>query len=843
MNKEIKYNLILWGVIIATILLFSSIFTAHGMETERKAVCYFIDEDDEEDIFGGRTRLRLFQQATWTSDMIPQLDSTLDIGTTEERVAEIWADRVTTTDAIDSALFCISGDCIASWAGIAVGNVNDWLSSGDETYLYPSSTNRGIYASASSSINANFRIDGSASTTGSSYIAGTASTSEAFVSGDVHIGGNITTDGNASTTGSLYIKNDLTVAGTASSTWYGNGGNLTILDDVSETIDSFWKHTANKGVHERVGFTSNSGLNFTHDAGEIYDSNGYLIYDINASSSINAATNTVNYLVWTSGNDLELASTLPTDPNLKDITLGIVNAAGGTIWELNSIPPLASSTNQLFVAFQEIVGDAVVSGLIVSEHTGDATWDVDMTSGVYYNTGYGREAVNAFDSNTTDLTLWYQDGSGNWQYISDDEIDTTGYNTGTATSSVTANLYYRSTWFVTDENLHWVYPSTSYATVAQCIAGSDTTLPTGLADHPKSTSICLRGNASAFPTAGSDPWIDVRPKFNSVAGAGNITDHGELAGLSDDDHIQYGALAQDETVTGLWAFGQTRTTLQNATSTYSDHATTTGSTYLTNLTTPAGAFLAISDTGQVIATTSPSGITNLNDETLGSMGDVSTTTIAYGSMLIWDLSNWVSSSTMPYFETEFAKLYNATTTLSGFTPHNAVTITGEDYASLSTQEITFSNIDAANTDLTDAYAWTGIHSNSADLRVTGALHATTTDFDMLVVNGNASSTGAMSIGADAAIGGVLQFTTAGDNFTYFDNALTNYFQWDDSADMFHFSNDVDVTGVASTSAGFRTNDDFIVGSEGNATSSRMDITDGTNGVRIIPGATTTLEFY
>jgi len=45
------------------------------------------------------------------------------------------------------------------------------------------------------------------------------------------------------------------------------------------------------------------------------------------------------------------------------------------------------------------------------------------------------------------------------------------------------------------------------------------------------------------------------------------------------------------------------------------------------------------------------------------------------------------------------------------TMHAAVTITGEDYASLSTQQITFSKIDAANIDLTDDYAFTGTNFN------------------------------------------------------------------------------------------------------------------------------------
>ena len=71
--------------------------------------------------------------------------------------------------------------------------------------------------------------------------------------------------------------------------------------------------------------------------------------------------------------------------------------------------------------------------------------------------------------------------------------------------------------------------------------------------------------------------------------------------------------------------------------------------------------------GSNLTGVSGSGIENLNSETLGSIGDVTTTTLAYGSMLVWDTSAWISSSTLPYLETEWDKLYNATTTLNGFT--------------------------------------------------------------------------------------------------------------------------------------------------------------------------------
>ena len=38
-------------------------------------------------------------------------------------------------------------------------------------------------------------------------------------------------------------------------------------------------------------------------------------------------------------------------------------------------------------------------------------------------------------------------------------------------------------------------------------------------------------------------WVDL---------SGGVADHGLLIGLADDDHTQYGALAQAEVITGLW---------------------------------------------------------------------------------------------------------------------------------------------------------------------------------------------------------------------------------------------------------------------------------------------------
>jgi len=49
-------------------------------------------------------------------------------------------------------------------------------------------------------------------------------------------------------------------------------------------------------------------------------------------------------------------------------------------------------------------------------------------------------------------------------------------------------------------------------------------------------------------------------------------------------------------------------------------------------------------------------------------------------------------------------------------------------------------------DYSSAYTWTGINTFSSDVRITGSLHATTTDFDLLLVSGSATTTGSLYTG-------------------------------------------------------------------------------------------------
>jgi hypothetical protein len=71
--------------------------------------------------------------------------------------------NATTTGSMDAATFCISGaNCITSWPSAGAGGSN-W-NYFNATTIKPTST-VGLFVSASSTINANFRVDGNATTT------------------------------------------------------------------------------------------------------------------------------------------------------------------------------------------------------------------------------------------------------------------------------------------------------------------------------------------------------------------------------------------------------------------------------------------------------------------------------------------------------------------------------------------------------------------------------------------------------------------------------------------------------------------------------------------------------
>ncbi|NCP17515.1 hypothetical protein GW853_03140, partial [Candidatus Kuenenbacteria bacterium] len=56
-----------------------------------------------------------------------------------------------------------------------------------------------------------------------------------------------------------------------------------------------------------------------------------------------------------------------------------------------------------------------------------------------------------------------------------------------------------------------------------------------------------------------------------------------------------------------------------------------------------------------------------------------------------------------------------------------------------------------------------------------------------------------------ALGGYQQFTETGDNYIYFDNAITNYLKWNDTADQFELSNGLTFSNATATDSFYASN--------------------------------------
>jgi hypothetical protein len=109
------------------------------------------------------------------------------------------------------------------------------------------------------------------------------------------------------------------------------------------------------------------------------------------------------------------------------------------------------------------------------------------------------------------------------------------------------------------------------------------------------------------------------------------------------------------------------------------------------------------------------------------------------------------------------------------------------------------------------------------------------------VDGDLTTTGKIYAGSNLYLG---HSSNKDNDYLYFD-AGVEYLVWNNTRDLFVLSNDLSVTGYATTTAGLFTQGNLRVGGNATTTGSHEFTTDdGLHGLRIIPGSTTTtLDFF
>lgn len=313
-----------------------------------------------------------------------------------------------------------------------------------------------------------------------------------------------------------------------------SGGSDLVGHNTLCNVGDFFDHTANRGLLTGCIVTDEGGLHIHWTAGEIYDIVTQDAVAIDAGEG-NCADGATNYLMWVSGATLTLGVTQPSGTN--NLIARISTQDSDIVYVKQAL-----CTNEITAGMRrglrKLFPVAVSDGLIVSADT-DITnvWDVVSSEGTFVKDGTIVIPVSGIVSRTTAMVRWFH-ASSVWDSDTNAQIDTTKYDPGTDLAAVTASKYYKSVFMICNDKIQWIYPRVAYNTEAEAIAGTLPTIPPGLSFFPQVTALVLRGNAAAFPTAGSQAWIDIRPRVSSSV-AGAITDHGALAGLEDDDHTQY----------------------------------------------------------------------------------------------------------------------------------------------------------------------------------------------------------------------------------------------------------------------------------------------------------------
>ena len=245
-----------------------------------------------------------------------------------------------------------------------------------------------------------------------------------------------------------------------------------------------------------------------------------------------------NYLVWISGTSLTLRTTGATHGT--EVEIAHIACQNTDIWAVHSEPAITVLVPDIQHGLAEIFPLTVAFGCLVSEDV-DATdpLDVTVSAGEYYHDLHDEHIVSAFDTRTADtLIRCYIDGAApeTWNFTADgaqSEIDIANWNSGTSLIGTSVGKYYKGLFLISEDNVFWVYAQEQHNNVAAAIAGALPSIPPGLDGFPRSVAYVYKHGDTTFEASTSDRWIDVRPLVTGSVGAGPISDHGNLVGLSD----------------------------------------------------------------------------------------------------------------------------------------------------------------------------------------------------------------------------------------------------------------------------------------------------------------------
>lgn len=251
-----------------------------------------------------------------------------------------------------------------------------------------------------------------------------------------------------------------------------------------------------------------------------------------ANQAIAETVPTYVYIEYSGGTTSVALSTVYSNRYDRSLVAG-VSRSGTSVYITQGSVPAGNVSRQVSRYLFNARGIDRVSGLITSE-TG--TRNIVNTAGTVFS-GLNEFALAAKNTATGDtFTTSYRNGSGGWTAVAGQtQWNNLQYDNGSGALATISNGRYGVHWVCRDVNggLHLLYGQGEYTLAQAQAAGLPATRPPNLQYwHAVFCAKIIFARSAATATQ-----IDIA--FTTNIGAGSVSDHGALAGLSDDDHPQY----------------------------------------------------------------------------------------------------------------------------------------------------------------------------------------------------------------------------------------------------------------------------------------------------------------
>lgn len=293
------------------------------------------------------------------------------------------------------------------------------------------------------------------------------------------------------------------------------------------------------GVVTGGEITVESGTNIIISAGNGYieDINDSYVYELMWNETQITIPDNSERWIFVNSNGIAEASASPPSNFINFVLLGRVLAENNTIQFVEDIANrISHDNNRSSKFFRDAIGPLYVSGSIVSENSTD-NMTIDISPGRYY---YGVNEYDPSGGTSVTFTRVYRNGTGGFESGQETNIPNTWDNGTGSLQQLTSGYFVKHALYVVGEGANEHY----YLVVGQSefdnisvAEQADLPLPPVYINESFAliASIIISEGSSNITTI-----LDERPVIGFKAtGISASTTHGNLLGLTSDDHPQY----------------------------------------------------------------------------------------------------------------------------------------------------------------------------------------------------------------------------------------------------------------------------------------------------------------